>query len=187
MQGGGRRSTPQPLTRDAAQLKVNFDTLSSPAVASWVNCLNIYSAFQTVCSALHAAPATWLPVPDATPSNLAGASASCMAAAAVQQIPAIWAGCLWSQIPSLHWKTSTPQRLSADNMVTALLLCEVWAHVPSRGMIGKLALSAQSLYSSCRPPPHATPSNAPFKNASWSNGCNSYRHCAVNSLCILKC
>lgn len=166
MQGVERRSAPQPQEHDAAELKINFDTLSSPAVASWVNCLNIYSAFQMFFSALHVVPATGLPVPESNSCSLTGTCASCVAATAVLYITATWAGCLWSQIYTVHWKTSTPCCLSANSAVTALLLCEVWEHVPRRGMIGKLAHSAQSLCSSCRPTSHATPSNAPFKNTS---------------------
>lgn len=166
MQGVGRRSAPQPLEHDVAQLKINFDTLSSPAVALWVNCLNIYSAFQMFFSALRAVPAMLLPVPEANNCSLAGSCASCIAATAVLYITATWAGCLWSQIHTVHWKTSTPCCLPAHSAVTALFLCEVWEHIPSRGIIGKSAHSAQSLCSSGRPTFHATLSNAPFKNIS---------------------
>lgn len=77
----------EPLQCDAAQLKINFGTPSSPAVASWVNCLNIYSAFQTVCSAFHAAPTARLPDPETTSCNLTGTWVSCLMAAAVRQVP----------------------------------------------------------------------------------------------------
>lgn len=57
MQGarGTQPSAPQPQHCDAAQPKTKTDNPTSPAVASCMNCLNIYSAFQTVCSAFHAA------------------------------------------------------------------------------------------------------------------------------------
>lgn len=44
----GRGSAPQPLQHAAAWLKNSFDAISSSAVASGMNCLNIYSVFQVV-------------------------------------------------------------------------------------------------------------------------------------------
>lgn len=73
------------------------------------------------------------------------------------QSPAIWTGYSWSQTPLMHCKMFTSWCLSANHPVMTLLLCEVWEHVPSRGMIWKPAHSAQSLGSSCRHSPRATP------------------------------
>lgn len=153
VQAEGRMSAPQPLQRDAAQLKINFDTRSSPAVASWVNCSNVYSAFQSlgVCSALHTGPATWLLVPETTGSSLTYCShSSAVDPSNLGRVPMI-------SDPFGVLENIYPTVPVCKYAVTVLLLCEVWEHIPSRRMIRKLAHSAHLICSSCKLPPQCHP------------------------------
>lgn len=94
------------------------DTLHSPAVAPWVNCLNIYLAFQTVCSSLHTAPSAWFQYL----RQLSLALLELLPLIMQSQRPAAWTGYLWSQIALMHWKMPTSWCLSANHPVTTFLL-----------------------------------------------------------------
>lgn len=158
------------------------DALHNPAVASWVNCLNIYLVFWIICSSLHGAPSTLFQYL----RQLALALLKLLPLTMQSQRPVTWTGYLWSQITVMHWKMPALWCLSANHPVQ-LSFCEVWEHVLSIGLIWKPAhyteictvtMQFLQILPLCHPLQYS------FKSTSQSNGC---KHCAGNSLCKLKC